>query len=240
MSAIELHQALHGYAGGHRLLMASQRLPREAERALLILTDISGPVTGGPFESYLTGCAVPGTGAYALARTWLAPELSRPGCVWSHTLLVDQADLPRVSDPRGLLPLFSRPRKGEPWQAYGRPLTVSPPVTGDEPPSRRAWTDADAVRVLEAVYGGTADGPAFVAAERPETVEELVLAVWGQQWPRLRRTFRFCTWSLAPRALDGHAFDLQVVSLALSRRLSSARAAAVGPIGGGRTADGAD
>jgi hypothetical protein len=236
VSAIELHQALHGYSGGHRLLVASQRLPREAERALLILTDVSGPVTGGPFESYLTGCAVPGTGAYALVRTWLAPELSRPGCVWSHTLLVDHADLSRLSDPRLLLPLFSRPRKGEPWEVYGRPLTRVPPAAAAAPPRRGAWTDADAARLLETLYGAAADGPAFVAAERPEPAEELILTVWGQQWPRLRRAFRFCTWSLAPRALDGQPFDLQVVPPAVSRRLTPTPAAAVVTIGGLRPA----
>jgi hypothetical protein len=213
---VEIHQTLHGYSGGHRLLAASQRLPREGERALLMLTDLSGPVRAGAFDSYLTGCALPGTSTYALARTWLAPEFDRPGCVWSHTLLLDQADLARIPDLGVLRPLFTRPRKGEPWQAYGQRLTLSVAAPRADRPA--AWSAIEAARLLAAFYGDP-DGPTFVVAERPDTVEELVLALWTQQWPRLRRALRFCTWCLALRSIDGEPFDLQVVSPSVSREI---------------------
>jgi hypothetical protein len=40
--------------------------------------------------------------------------------------------------------------------------------------------------------------------------EELIFAIWSQQWPRLRRNFRFSTGSFADRGRIGLAFDLQV------------------------------
>lgn len=42
-------------------------------------------------------------------------------------------------------------------------------------------------------------------------IEALVLALWSQQWPRLRRSFRFCTWAAADRSSDSQHFDLQLL-----------------------------
>lgn len=214
----EIHQTLHGYSEGHRLLAASLRLPRDAERTLLILADISGPVTAGAFDTYLTGYAVPGTSAYALARTWLATELNRPACVWTHTLLIDHADLSHIPDLRVLPGLFRRPRKGESSQTYAQPLALPAPPSGLEGPGQPLWSERDGAWVLAALYG-VPDAPAFLEADRPDRLEDLVLAVWTQQWPRLRRTFRFCTWSLTGRSIEGDPFDLQVVPPAVSRQL---------------------
>src|SRR5262249_7624724 len=210
VSAVKLHQTLHGYADGHRLLAASRKFPREAERALLMLTDISGPPTAGLFDSYLTGWAVPGAGAYALARTWLATELSRPGCVWTHTLLIDLTDLPRIADLALVRPMFRRPRRGESWQVYEQPTTLPLPPSGAEPPARPAPPERDAARVLAALYGRVS-GPAWLVADGPDRVEDLVLALWGQAWPRLRRSLGFCTWALARRSIEGEPFHLHVV-----------------------------
>ena len=38
-----------------------------------------------------------------------------------------------------------------------------------------------------------------------------MLSLWEQQWPRLRRTFRFCTLAFGDRSVDGAPFDLQFV-----------------------------
>ncbi len=76
--------------------------------------------------------------------------------------------------------------------------------------------------MLAALYG-RADGPAWLVADGPERVEDLVLAVWSQAWPRLRRTLDFCTWALTPRALEGDPFDLQVVPSAMRRQLQRDR-----------------
>jgi hypothetical protein len=214
---IEIHQALHGYSDGHRLLAASCRLPREAQRALLIVSDISGPVTAGMFDSYLTGCPLPGAGAYALSRTWLATELTRPGCVWTHTLLVEYADLARLPDLAALVPLFRRPRRGEARQEYSRAATL-PPAPGDAAPARVPLPERDLNRVLAAFYG-VPELPTFLVADRADRLESLVLALWSQQWPRLRRSLSFCTWALTIRSVEGEPVDLQVVPPTVYRQL---------------------
>src|SRR5262245_53670958 len=85
-----IKQALHGYSDGHRLLAFSCRLPRDAENLMLILSDLSGPGGGDQFDPYLTGYPLGSAGRYALACTWPAPEMGRPGCVWTHTLLLGE------------------------------------------------------------------------------------------------------------------------------------------------------
>ncbi len=42
-------------------------------------------------------------------------------------------------------------------------------------------------------------------------VDEIAFLLWLQQWPKLRRNFRFCTWTASDRSRTGEQFDLQFV-----------------------------
>ena len=95
---IKIDQVLHGYSDGHSLLHNSVDLPKEAQRAILILSDMSGPSMIEGFEEYLTGYQLPETDYYAFAKTWHAPEMERPGCVWTHTLLIKHTDFTKIFD----------------------------------------------------------------------------------------------------------------------------------------------
>ena len=81
IDSIEIDQTLHGYSDGHHLIAGSARLSGKGARTMLDLSDLSGPSMIPGFEDYLTGYPIPGDGVYALAYTWYAPEMSRPGCV---------------------------------------------------------------------------------------------------------------------------------------------------------------
>jgi hypothetical protein len=61
--------------------------------------------------------------------------------------------------------------------------------------------------------------PAIAIRNDAQELEQLVLAVWSQQWPRLRRVFRFCTGALSARVQDGTSFDLLVVPASLQANL---------------------
>src|SRR5690349_13495632 len=94
-----IDQTLHGYDDGHRLLVTSDRsLPAEAQRLMLLMSDLSGPQPVSGFDGYLTGYPLPGIPVYAFSRTWYAPEMKRPGCVWTHTLLLKFRDLARLDN----------------------------------------------------------------------------------------------------------------------------------------------
>jgi len=215
---LQIQQTLHGYADGHRLLESSWTLPREAERVVLVLSDMSGPSMLRGFESYLTGYPLPDAGVYALARTWYAAEMPRPGCVWTHTLFIEHPDLARIRDLRTLVRLFCRPERGQSWSAYRTPLTLSALLPYESDVNQDRFSEIAAAGVLTALYGSP-DSPIYIPADTSTHYEHLLLSIWTQQWPRLRRIFRFCTGSLANRTIASKVFDVQVIPFASIRQV---------------------
>jgi hypothetical protein len=194
-----IEQALHGYLDGHQLLAGSTDLTAEEQSLLLIMSDLSGPAFRTGYETYLTGYALPRSPYYCVARTWFAPELPRPGCVWTQSLLIRAEDLARISNFDHLNALFSHP--GDPvdleWyqQRVVMDLSLAPvprPPTEGRP-------------VLRGIYG--TDKRIVIPSETADYFEPLILGIFEQQWPRLRRNFRFCTGALSLRDTE---FDLSV------------------------------
>lgn len=199
---IPLQQALHGYAEGHRLLASSIELPSRDAKTLLMMSDASGPAATISAEGYLTGFPLAESGHYALARTWPALELPRPGCVWTHTILIDFSDIPSLASADDLLRLFRRPQGNE--SSYRSRIDHVP--SGET--ERLGASDDLARRILYGLYGEPTK-PIVSSASDVPTRDALALAIWGQQWPRLRRSFRFCTLSFADRSSANATFDLQ-------------------------------
>src|ERR1700678_3833458 len=98
MMGLRIDQCLYGYRNGHELLASSTALSPELRNKLLVLSDLAGSQMVAGFETYLTGTAV-SAGVYAFVRTWYAPEVARPGAVWSHVLLLRREDFERGIDP---------------------------------------------------------------------------------------------------------------------------------------------
>jgi hypothetical protein len=203
---LKLHQVLHGYVDGHRQLAASLVLKQRDLRTMLVLSDISGTGARIGEEGYLTGYPLVESGVYALARTWAAPEMSRPGCVWTHTLLIDFVDLATLDSMENILSFFRRPQP-ELLSEYEKPLKVTYQSTflplSDE---LQEWNRL----VLASLYGNPSSS-VIVARPTEIDVDRVLLAVWSQQWPRLRRSFRFCSLSAADRSFEGNRFDLQIL-----------------------------
>ena len=204
-----VHQTLHGYADGHRLLVASTPLSTEEQHLIALHSDISGHAAGVNFTSYLSGYPVR-PGVYALARTWAATDVSRAGSVWTHTLLLGDEALADVRDVAPLVALFRRPEAGD-HLPYSTPLEVPDARLADdrEPPPE---ADAEAVaEVIGHLYHPTSPHAVRVIADDCEPWEPLVLALWLQQWPDLRARFTFCTLALGDLCLGDEPFALQVV-----------------------------
>ncbi len=185
---VRADQCLFGYQDGHRLLATSMPLGEEAPM-LTQLSDLAPDTVFGASEGYWTGLPVPGIGQYALMRTWPAPEMPRPGCVWTHVILLDPVVLEKVVDLSTLRPLARRPHSIDDLAAYGRSLALWDPPAAL--PRTLALPPSDALRRLIASLYGSTD-PA-VAAGAPGMLDDAVFAVWSQQWPRLRRNLRFQT-----------------------------------------------
>ncbi len=201
-----IHQAIFGYDAGHNLLSSSCQMTSESRRLLAVLTDASGPWPASGFERVFTGTPLPDMPYYALFCTWPAPEMPRPGCVWSQVLLIDLADLARLTNLDELRDYFQRPTDFD-KQKYSEPLL--PPSKQIRTSSRISASKLDCERLLLALYG-TPESPCAIQAPDFGYYEDLVFGLWSQQWPRLRRNFRFSTGSFSDRGRSGAAFDLQI------------------------------
>ncbi|MDX1195650.1 hypothetical protein GOL96_32125 [Sinorhizobium medicae] len=206
MPPILVHQTLHGYNDGHRLISSSMALDGADARIMLVMSDLSGPGVKPSPDGYLTGYPLEKSGRYVLARTWSAPEMPRPGCVWTHSLIIENADLAKLTSAQGLLEAFSRPE-----DPITRPLyELSIPVPL-EPRLDVSLRTERARALLHALYS-FADRTIVSEADTnsPFEDERVVTAIWMQQWPRLRRTFGFCTLSGMDRSGKGVTLDLQL------------------------------
>ncbi len=175
---------------------------------MLVMSDVSGPGVASLGLPYLTGYPLVESGLYALARTWPAPEMPRPGCVWTHTLLIGFADLAALVSPSLIAELFQRPPTKVSLEAYGSDVVIEPqePLAGQPfSPEASSWF----ARLASAVYEHPG---AQVWARRSDgrDVDHAVLRLWDQQWPRLKRSFRFCTLTSRDRSQEGMPFDLQL------------------------------
>jgi hypothetical protein len=207
-----IDQALYGYADGHRLLTSSKRLSPRDHAFSLALSDTSGSSGANEARGYLTGYPLVESGCYALARTWPAPEMNRPGCVWTHTLLIDFSDLALLSSPASLLALFRRPALGGGEQSeYSRTIDVTE-VRDVELQELDAAAHILARQLLWSLYKFPRKRIWSTREIASADVEVICLGLWGQQWPRLRRSFRFCTATTADRSIEGHPFDLQILA----------------------------
>lgn len=201
-----VHQALHGYSDGHQQLALSAKLKPRDQKTLLVLSDSSGPGAVLNEQGYLTGYPLTQSGFFALSRTWPAKEMPRPGCVWTHTLLIDFNDLATLDSLSSLSSFFTRPMDQHSQDKYSSPMCVVPATSSELPNSASEWAKS----VVAALYARPKDR--IVAKCSGNWIDETVLEIWSQQWPRLRRNFRFCTLTASDRSMEGYSFDLQVLS----------------------------
>jgi hypothetical protein len=211
---LNVQQALFGYREGHNLVAASVPLAPRVRQFLANVTDASGPENSEGFEAPYTGLPVPETDYYALFCTWPAPEMPRPGCVWSHVLLLDLADLARIHDLSVLRELCLRPAVPPDLSAYERQLSLLSPdsTPGIRHPEEQNRTS----HILELLYGQPEKG-IIILDDKSWPWESAVFGLWSQQWPRLRRSFAFSTGSLGDRRSAGVSFDLQIAPLKSKR-----------------------
>lgn len=198
-----IDQALFGYADGHRQIASSVRLPPKDLYVLSSASDLASGTSLGERDSYLSGLPLPESRRYALFRTWAAPEMPRPGCVWSHVLLLGPKISASIPALMQILRCFQRPVANE-TSFYESPLDIS---------LYRFVEPANADLISEIISGYYTFGRVTLAPDRgtADEIENAVLAVWSQQWPRLRSTFSFCTASLNEnRRGDQNDYNVQV------------------------------
>jgi hypothetical protein len=205
---ISINQALHGYQNGHQLLAASISLSLPAKRTLLFQSDLSGSIEPG-FESYITGYPIKESNIYVLAKTWYAPEMERPGCVWTHSLLIEFSDIGKIPDLSILNALFRKPQLNE-YETYNSPLFYDAVKIVSSAKKRKADLPVIMKAIMKSLYESP-DDTVIITQNDSGSLENDILQIWNEQWPRLRRNFTFCTGALSLKTLDDEEYDLQII-----------------------------
>lgn len=210
MAPLTIHQAIHGYRDGHRLLSSSVSLSADSARAMLILSDMSGPAMQPGFDEYFTGYPLPGSEFFVFAKTWYAPEMQRPGCVWTHSLLLSREQLTHAS-AAALVAEFRRPQQDGVESAAAIPIELEGAGDGGKVDG---FADPMAAAALVGAVLGQAR-PVIVTVEKAGQLELAFLRLWEELWPVARGRFSFCTGALMPRSVAGALMDLQAVPRAI-------------------------
>lgn len=205
---LELDQTLHGYDNGHRLLAASLPLEPRDERALLSMSDLSGPRAVENFLDYLTGYMLPGGSHYAIAKTWYASEMERPGCVWTHTFLIPRESIQEIRALHFIQNKFFRPRLRSGYRYAERIAVSANDLVENDHAGLSEPIDESVLCGIEALYSSD-DSMVVLLAKSGSQYEELSLRLWSQLWADVRPEFSFCTGSLSKRNLQGKPLVLQ-------------------------------
>lgn len=193
---LRFDQVVHGYRDGHRQLAGSLMLEVEAADTMALASDMLASRGLRADENYITAYPLKGENKYVFARTWAAPEMSRPGCVWTHSLVFDYLTVSKIDDADVIRSLFRRPTVGT-LSTFGTPLTVD---VGPCESERIVLPEDVADDAVRRVYGTRwTHGEIVLYSEGVELDVQMAFAIWSQMPPRLRRTTALCTESSASR-----------------------------------------
>lgn len=184
-----------------------------------MLSDLAPGLNLPAGKGYWTGMPLRLAKAYALMYTWLAPEMSRPGCVWTHALIISFADMARFADLSELMGQVQRPIIENGFDKYTIPLILTPATLTDEAPYPASMNVAGIRRVIRSIYSENGTGRLLA---QPGELDGSIFSVWSQQWPRLRRIFSFRTAVSSAEVLTGKNEFMLTVQLGNEREVMNA------------------
>lgn len=209
---ITIHQMLHGYDDGHNYIRGSIYLPSSKDMdTIASLSDWSEYVNSKDDSSYLSAYPLTDSGFYVIARTWYAEEMKRPGCVWTHSILIPMGAMNAISDYRTIESLFKRPVK-DVYESYGNSLKIDlSSVTNDKYLS--VLKDTTGIPfIIKNLMDGKA--PSIYEVETDsETYRYLCLMIMNVLPSCVLEKRTFCSGTNGLRALDGKPFDVQFTTL---------------------------
>ena len=210
---ITINQTLHGYSNGHHLLASSMNLSDSSKRKMDILSDHSGPDMAEGFEDYFSGYFLENEQMIVLAKTWYASEMTRPGCVWTHSLLLRLDDLDALSQcSDNLLSFFVRPRSYDSYDDYASPFMTNSLMS---PCKER---DKKKLQYLLWVMLGHEPPNMIISQHSDEYINEL-LFLWLKCYKEIPQGYSFITGSMSIKSDSKNIICLQFVPQALRNRV---------------------
>ncbi|QDT45151.1 hypothetical protein Pan241w_52700 [Gimesia alba] len=202
-SEIIADQAVHGYSNGHRLLAASKSFGKQVERQMRMLSDLSGPTISEGFEKYWTAYPLIQNKYFAIAKTWIATEFSRPGCVWTHTLIFRYTDLLKLNSIEDLLDAFIHPESMG-LERYEEPVSIRSSHNN----IRSQHLSSISFQIAEDFY--KTEDPVCVRVKNSELFERDVFELWLFHARLTAKLFSFCTGAIRLRQIENQYLDVQL------------------------------
>lgn len=208
MKKVNVEQLLFGYKNGHKLLESSLKKSLIQQKDVEILSDASG---SGKFKDYISCFPLIDDGYYVFAKTWYADEMERPGCVWTHMLLIRFEDIDDLSGRIDLQSLFCRPKKeGDSYVKYKKTLMIEPKNT-----------EKDTLYCYYVIYTMFySEKKALLEDARTEEYETALLRILPKLPSKLLINFSVCTCSYRNRYIKNEIFSYQITNSGNAKKLS--------------------
>ncbi len=201
-----IQQTLHGYSNGHHLLEASILLSEESKQKMDMLSDFSNTEISEEFSSYFTGYFLEKERLIVLAKTWYAYEMARPGCVWTHSLMLSLEDLDFFAcNINLLLSLFNRPNRDNAKNTYDIPIEIT------APDSDITSLDDKKLQYLIWIMLGQKPPNYIISNNSEEYINEL-LFVWFNCYSDFSYNFSFITGTGSIKKVNTDVISLQFCS----------------------------
>lgn len=210
---MRIEQLLHGYDNGHRLLAGSVLLKNNADMDLIAtMSDWSEYVAAGGESSYVTAYPLEESGYYVIAKTWYADEMKRPGCVWTHSLLIPFDGVNSIDDFARLNGLFKRPELNSRLDAYSHTIEYeNRNYTSDD--YRVLAADRGTVGLVLKVFISASNSNVYFSAMKDNRpVETMLFAIMNVLPLSMLRHVSWCSGSAYPRKIMGHPLTCQYLS----------------------------
>ncbi len=210
---MRIEQLLHGYDNGHRLLAGSVLLKNNADMDLIAtMSDWSEYVTAGGDSSYITAYPLEDSGYYVIAKTWYADEMKRPGCVWTHSLLIPFDGMNSIDDFIRFGDLFKRPEQDSRLDAYSRTIEYENRSYAKDD-YRVLTADRGIVGlVLKTFLNASNTNVCFGATKDNRLVETMLLAIMNVLPLSMLRHVSWCSGTATPRKIMGQPLTCQYLS----------------------------
>lgn len=211
---MRIEQMLHGYDNGHRLLAGSILLKSNEDMDIIAtLSDWSEYVAKGEGDSsYVTAYPLTKSGYYVIAKTWYADEMKRPGCVWTHSLLIPFDNLNSINDFKKISELFERPDSDGHWDAYSHTLEYENRNCKENDYGALTTNRCMVVTALKAFMSGGNSSAYFNALKDNRPAETLMLAIMNTQPLAMLRNASWCTGTAYLRKIYGKPLTCQYLS----------------------------
>ena len=179
-----IHQTIHGYSNGHKLLFSSVELSTQTKSTLLRESDSPGEEFHHQKKPCYSGYSIVESGFYIISKTWVAKEINRPGCVWTHSLLIPFTLLAKhnVFNNIDMEDIFLSKIEIEGYQSLSPiDLILVPHMANNKDLS---W-------MFSQVF--TSNNQVILNSENYSLND--IISIWDKLWPKLRREFSFKTWA---------------------------------------------